>query len=153
MNIIPCISLWQPWATWVMNGWKPTETRTHTRFRKLSVPELGIHASGKYDNEAHSLASPYLTKKQLASTKKGLVEQGKVLWYVKSDYIGKLNRRHSKGACIDCERTTRYGLSMSNPRNLLTPVPCKGSQGLWYFNKATGKKATKKQYLAQFHNQ
>jgi hypothetical protein len=28
-----CISLWMPWAQWVIWEWKPIETRTHERFK------------------------------------------------------------------------------------------------------------------------
>lgn len=33
---IKCISMWQPWAWWVMRGWKTIETRTHNRFKGLA---------------------------------------------------------------------------------------------------------------------
>lgn len=42
--IYPVITLYQPWATWIMRGWKTIETRTHNRFACLDHKTILIHA-------------------------------------------------------------------------------------------------------------
>ncbi len=34
--MIDCISMWQPWATWVEKEWKKVETRRHERLACLA---------------------------------------------------------------------------------------------------------------------
>lgn len=46
------ITLWQPWATWVVLGWKTIETRLHPRFASLAGQVIGIHAGLKFDDLA-----------------------------------------------------------------------------------------------------
>jgi len=43
------ISLWQPWATFVVLGWKTIETRTHSRFKSLAGQRIAIHAARAVD--------------------------------------------------------------------------------------------------------
>jgi hypothetical protein len=38
------ITLKQPWATWVLWGWKIVETRLHNQFGSLMNKRIGIHA-------------------------------------------------------------------------------------------------------------
>ncbi len=47
--IYPVITLYQPWATWVVRGLKPTETRLHNRFQSLIGKRILIHAGMTMD--------------------------------------------------------------------------------------------------------
>lgn len=62
-NIYPVITLYQPWATWIVRGWKTIETRTHNKFACLIGKTILIHAGQKTD--ASAINNPYLTKEQL----------------------------------------------------------------------------------------
>ena len=44
---IPCISLWQPWASLIALGWKTVETRGHNRFACLAGRRIAIPAAGR----------------------------------------------------------------------------------------------------------
>lgn len=61
--IYPSITLTQPWATWIIRGWKTIETRTHNRFACLDKKTILIHAGMTTDKSAAN--NPYLTKDQL----------------------------------------------------------------------------------------
>src|SRR5689334_13020773 len=62
--IYPVITLYQPWATWIMRGWKTIETRTHNKFSRLEGKRILIHAG--LTTDADAINNPYLTKQQLS---------------------------------------------------------------------------------------
>jgi hypothetical protein len=132
IDLIPIISLWQPWASWVMMGWKTIETRTHQRFASLHGKRVGIHAAKKWDDDAHRLAWSYLTAEQLGRSDEFANLCGVSLGSVEVSYLGKLSALHSHAALIDCNDTERFGLALRNPVAYLEPIPCRGKQGIWY---------------------
>src|SRR5690242_4550408 len=64
-NILPVITLYQPWATWIMREWKTIETRTHARFACLLHKTILIHAGQKTDDSHLTVQNPYLTREQI----------------------------------------------------------------------------------------
>lgn len=140
MNVIPVITLYQPWASWVMNGWKTIETRTHDRFKGLAGKKIGIHAGSHFDDSDAVMKNPYLSKDQIEISSQYVA--GGFLGTIMVDSFSKLNGAHSKRALIDCQTVERYGLSLSSPKMyLFTPV--KGSMGIWYFDLDTMQKVKK----------
>lgn len=49
MTLLPCISIHQPWASFIAHGIKRTEGRTHTRFANLVGKRIAIHATKTWD--------------------------------------------------------------------------------------------------------
>lgn len=138
--ILPVITLYQPWATWIMRGWKTIETRTHNRFGCLLGKHILIHAG--MNTDADAINNPYLTKEQLLYEPDEVVNGfllGKV--FVKS--FGKLSSIHSQKALIDCGNTERFGLYLSEIEKFKDPIPVKGEMGIWYFNTETMQKVKK----------
>jgi hypothetical protein len=135
---MPIISLWLPWAAWVVLGWKTIETRKHTRFKKLKGFRIGIHAANKWDKTALPAAYNYLTNEQIELTRTGLFMHlplgGKLIGSVLVKEEGMLNANHSAGALFDLGAVDkpRHGLFLTDPKKLVTPIPMKGFQGLWY---------------------
>jgi hypothetical protein len=128
---LPIISLWMPWANWVMLEWKPIETRTHKRFAGLVGKRIGIHASIKWDHSAISAARPYLTAEQIVQTESFLRIGGAILGTALVTEHRRLTADDSQGALIEC-KTERYGLFLSDVK--VEPViPCRGKQGIWYY--------------------
>lgn len=119
----PVITLHQPWAQWVINGDKTIETRTHNRFKTLASQRILIHSSQKYDDTG---ALGFYT---MSECKPGVilgcvfVDKIQKLWYLDSEY-----------ANIDCKNTNRWGLYLKVIEKFKTPIPAKGSQGIWYYN-------------------
>jgi len=128
--IYPVITLYQPWATWIMRGWKTIETRTHERFACLNGKTILIHA-GKL-TDVNAVNNPYLTEDQILLNPDEMVN-GYILGsaYV-ADY-SKLLTFNSKDALIECI-TTRYGLFLDQIDRWETPIPEKGEMGIWYFD-------------------
>jgi hypothetical protein len=126
------ISMWRPWADWVMLGWKPIETRTHARFAKLAGKRIGIHAAKHWDGNALDLAAPYLTPDQIRHTCQVLTKEpsGVLLGTVFVEQHRLLGVGDSWGALIECE-TRRFGLIVSVPIRLAIPLPMRGHQGIW----------------------
>lgn len=128
--ILPVITLYQPWATWIMRGWKTIETRTHNRFACLDGKKILIHAGQKTDaNAAHNT---YLTKEQLLYNPDEMVN-GFILGSAYVQYLGSLDPDESVNALIECE-TLRYGLLLESINVFTEPIPCKGEMGIWYFD-------------------
>jgi len=130
--IIPVITLWQPWASWIMAGWKTIETRTHNRFAYLEGKTIGIHAGLKWDEEAAHLASQYISMEQVLATSDFISIKGRLLGtaFVKQHRV--LNKEDSKQALIDCKETKRYGLILEK-LTLIAPIKISGKQGMWKY--------------------
>lgn len=137
--ILPVITLYQPWATWIMRGWKTIETRTHNRFACLDKKTILIHAGQKTD--AAAINNPYLTKEQLLY-KPDEVINGYILGSSYALHLGCLDPDDGANALIECE-TLRYGLLMENVDVFKEPIPVKGEMGIWYFNLETMQKVKK----------
>lgn len=133
--LVSCISLWMPWAQWVMLGWKPIETRTHERFETLAGKRIGIHASKKWDKNAIHIARPYLTDDQYHATLEMFRTRadfgGKVLGTVFVNEHRLLDPADAPLALIECD-TRRFGLLTRDPIKLPVPFPVTGRQGIFH---------------------
>lgn len=105
-NILPVITLYQPWATWIMRGWKTIETRTHNRFACLEDKTILIHAGLKTDAEAFN--NPYLTKEQRLLNPDEMIN-GFILGSALVTAHLHCIMNDSKRALIECQ-TSRRGL-------------------------------------------
>ena len=134
-GLIPAISLWRPWADWVVLGWKTIETRTHTRFHRLGEKPtwVAIHASQRWDKSALEAAGPWLTAYQKEWTA-GVIRSrdvgGSVIGLVKVVAFGPLDAGHEKASLIECASTQRYGLHLEDATPL-PPFPVRGQRGLF----------------------
>src|ERR1700741_2408733 len=128
-NIYPVITLYQPWATWIVEGWKTIETRTHDRFKCLVGKTILIHAGATYDQSPFRYAAErnYLSHKAID------VPQGCILGraYVSSSRILNYNDAHK--ALIECD-TKRYGLFLREIVKFENPIYTKGQMGIWYYD-------------------
>lgn len=131
--IYPVITLYQPWATWIMRGWKTIETRTHNRFECLLNQRVLIHAGKITDDSYYAVKNPYLTKEQLLYAPDEMVN-GAILGMANVIEFGKLGDTHSKSALIDSGITERFGLFLADVHKFHEPIPCKGSMGIWYYD-------------------
>ncbi len=132
-NIFPVITLYQPWATWIMRGWKTIETRTHNRFKCLEHRFILIHAGMNTDNTPWSRNNPYLTEQQIYENPKEMVN-GYILGTAYVQAFSKLEGTASKRALIDCEIVDRWGLYLVGVRKFEEPIKCNGSMGIWYYD-------------------
>lgn len=139
--IYPVITLYQPWATWIMLGWKIIETRTHNRFQSLLHKNVLIHAGQQTDLSAWD-NNPYLTEEQLQE--RTLIRpNGAILGSAYVDACGWLcgDDFENKSALI--ETTNRYGLFLKNISPFDKPIPCKGEMGIWYYDLYNKRKVKK----------
>ncbi len=127
--IYPVITLYQPWATWIMRGWKTIETRTHDRFKSLNGRTILIHAGQRTDSSA--INNPYLTTEQLLFNPDEVVN-GCILGSARVYNFRELWPTDARYALIECE-TKRYGLELDNIKNI-EPIYCKGEMGIWYYD-------------------
>lgn len=134
--MIPCITLYQPWASLIADGYKTIETRTHDRFKCLVGRYIGIHAGGKYDedgfyaqDDARLAFIPLkyyddnLPHSSIICT--AYVEAHRLL-ETETDYIA---------ACLEPEDprdNPRYGLFLSDIQPVEPIIECTGKQGIWY---------------------
>lgn len=132
---IPVIQLWQPWASWVIEGWKTVETRTHNNFAWMLNHKVAVHACQKWDNKAIGLAKEYLTDKQIKETEEFRNLRGKILGTAFVCNYFKLTKDYSKYALIDCEHTIRYGLILENIIKV-EPIKFTGAQNQLYISEA-----------------
>ena len=140
-NILPVITLYQPWATWIMRGWKTIETRTHNRFACLENKKVLIHAGQRTDAEA--ITNPYLTKEQLMHEPDEMIN-GFILGSAYVNDFRLLNSNAAQRALIECE-TKRYGLFLEKIDRWEIPIPEKGEMGIWYYDMDSMMKVKKSQ--------
>lgn len=127
----PVISLWQPWAQFVMMGWKTIETRTHTRFRNLNQQRILIHAGAKWDDHWHMMASKFMTQEQINQTPFMRYHTPRIICAADVHDFGELYLTDEKLALIECA-TKRYGLYLSSIKKIEPVIYIKGQQGIWY---------------------
>jgi hypothetical protein len=132
-KVLPVITLYQPWATWIMREWKTIETRTHDRFSCLVNRTILIHAGQRTDDSHAAIRNPYLTKAQIMYNPDEVVN-GVILGSVHVYDFRALSDNDSKAALIDCGTVQRYGLFLNNIQKFENPIPVKGEMGIWYFD-------------------
>lgn len=130
---IPVITLYQPWATWIMRGWKTIETRTHSRFASLVHRTVLIHAGQKTDDSDFAIRNPYLTPEQIRHEPNEMIN-GAILGSVYVDAVGWLCGDYCENSAALIESTNRYGLFLKDIKKFPTPIYVKGSMGIWYFD-------------------
>lgn len=130
-DLIDCISMWQPWASWVAWGFKSIETRTHARFQSLAGRRLVIHAAREWDEKALACAREYLSAKQLDELQRRNYPRGAFVALVNVTDHRLLGADDSAAALIDCASVPRYGLQLVVERELIPPLAARGRQGIW----------------------
>ena len=129
------ITLYDPWATLVVLGEKKFETRSwSTSYRGL----LAIHVSKKFTVEMHELwetwergLCPALKERTLWPPKFGCI-----IGTVEVVGMHRAEALRRRGLTIK-ELTFgnfddgRWAWELQNPQRLTTPVPCRGSMGIW----------------------
>ena len=130
----------QPWAS-ALFGPKTIETRTHDRFRPVIGKPIAIHAARQRE--------PLTIEQAVACgwDEEYLLERWPDLFDPESDLpamavIGTafalqgrtLGLNDTKAAMADCSAGNLYGLVLVKRRLFPEPIPCKGQQGLWYWD-------------------
>ena len=134
-EMLPVITLYQPWASWVMLGWKTIETRTHPMLRSLDGKPIGIYASAKIDEQAMETAKKYLDAKKLQRTYDFAMWCGYLLGTARVVGFKQLDGRDSQAALCDCDYIGMWGLLLAQPVPFDKPIKVRGHQGIWYINK------------------
>ena len=140
-NTYAVITLYQPWATWIMRGWKTIETRTHDRFKSLNHKTILIHAGQRTDGSDLTTKNPYLTKEQILYNPEEVIN-GFILGSAFVSDFKLLNSENAKSSLIECD-TVRFGLFLTNIKKFDEPIPVKGEMGIWYFDMKDQKKVKK----------
>lgn len=144
--IYPAITLYQPWATWIVRGWKTIETRTHARFSSLKGKTILIHSGQKTDE--WGIHNRYLTQEQILAKPEEMIN-GYILGAAYVYDFKLLDHSHSKDALIDCGNFTRYGLFLKDIEKFDSPIECKGEMGIWYYDMENKCKVKKNSYPKQ----
>lgn len=140
-NIIPVITLKQPWASWVIEELKLIESRVHKNFKTLVGKDFGIHAAQTYDLSDYVLKNPYLSKEKIDTSLS--YPTGVILGTVHGAGFLPLKKYHEQSALIECTSVQRYGLRLINAKKFLKPIPCPGELAIWYYDMEKGIKVKK----------
>lgn len=135
------ISLWSPWAQWVIMNWKGIETRYHQRFKGLTGQRIAIHAAKKLDKEALIQGlldrEPALTALETENmiryvfmtrgTILGTVLVSDALWAPNVDFT----EREEWNRKAMCDVSGKFCLFMNEVKPLPRAVPFIGRQGIF----------------------
>lgn len=127
---LKAITLHQPWATWILWGWKRLETRTHPRFGCLHSLRIAIHAGRHWDENALRTAAPFLTKDQIEKTERFNHARGAIICTAYVENYGRLSTSYSQFALIECI-TRRFGLNLHDVCPIEPPIAARGRQGIF----------------------
>lgn len=133
---LPCITLWQPWASWIAWGLKTIETRRHDRLRCLLGREIGIHAGERYDPTATRIARRYAEEGALDERPDrpwSLYYGGGIVARAFVAGFRQLTDADSKAALFPCHQGDRWGLVLEGVEELRPYIVAKGKQGVWYY--------------------
>lgn len=151
-EIYAVLTLYQPWAGWVVNGDKIIETRLHDRFRSLKGKRVLIHAGQHMDISDAAVLNPYIHLRRTAASPdftKVCQILGAIIGSAFINDFGELSGlQHSVDALIDCENTKRYGLFLKDVVKFDDPLFERGSMGIWYYDLANKEKVRKPKTLA-----
>jgi hypothetical protein len=125
------ISVWQPWAQFIVMGWKPIEMRLHARFKSLVGQRIAIHAAGKWDNNEESIGH-YLSDQQWDEFCLMKKVQPSLAGTVFVESLRPLTSEDSKAALCNCGFPPGpYGLILKDAYRFHKPIPWKGQQGIF----------------------
>jgi predicted transcriptional regulator len=131
----PGISLWEPWASFVMRGWKTIETRTHDRFRSLEGRTIGVHATKKWDPDYLLKANAFMNADQFEAVKDIRRKHCQaILGTARVQTVRVLSPSDSFAAMYECASRIRFGLVLRDVKVFARPVLCTGHQGIWYIS-------------------
>lgn len=128
MTPIKAITLYRPWAGWIIRRLKTVETRTHTRLRSLVGQTIAIHAGLVFDQNAYAEATRY---RPLDERMEREPVAGAVVGLAKAVGFRLLGAKDSKAALIDCSSVRRFGLFLEHAEPLAKPIPATGHQYTW----------------------
>lgn len=133
------ITMYQPWASFVLYGWKTIETRRHSRFKSLVGKRIGIHAGLEFDDYWRDTAEKYLSPERLEIMRNMLddikASKGKILCTVLVNEAMWLSGNDSKEALIDCSTGGRFGLFLGDMETIEPTILATGKQGIWIYKK------------------
>jgi len=120
------ITLYQPWASLIAEGYKTIETRQHDRFKDLKGRRIAIHAGMRFDRW------PYVERDQHPNMHKIKMPHGVIVCTAQVD-----NARWLRGDSIQeydaamCITDGLFGLFLSDIQKVEPPIPARGWQGIW----------------------
>lgn len=117
------ISLWQPWATAVIEYGKDIENRTWEPPSRMVGQRIAIHAGRRVDQGA--LANARRAGYPLPDP----LPAGMVLGTVR--LVEVHHARTCRARCSDWAESDAHHWRLADPRPAPEPVPCRGFQRLW----------------------
>lgn len=135
---LPCITLYQPYASWMAWGLKTLETRNHDKLKCLLGREIGIHAGFGFDPTAFRMAKPFAGDLDLRAREFGrnfapVPLSGVILAKGYVSGFRQLSTSDSRAALFPCHTGDRWGLELEGVEELRPYVRVKGKQGIWYW--------------------
>lgn len=133
------ITLHQPWATFIVMGWKTIETRTHQRFKSLADQRIAIHAAKKrIDTDALvNPFRPYMDPLQCLNLWEFVnICRGKIIctatvtearWAPNVDFVER--KEWNKKAM--CETAGMFCLFLEDVKPIVNKIPFRGRQGIF----------------------
>lgn len=120
------ITLHQPWASLIAEGYKTIETRTHDGFKGLVGRRIAIHAGMRVDQDAEDLLLRSGSMVPPKPWPRGVIVCTAFVWsarWIKDIDVPDSEVKHLYAG--------RFGLSLREVRKVDPPVPARGMQGIW----------------------
>ena len=133
---IATLTLWEPWASLVIRGFKPTETRAWPPPPSLIGERIGIHAAKRIPSQIHDVpaALEKVCVRRLGEDWYGELQLGCFLGTV--ELVGAARTQHMAPVNTDDLiagnwTAGRWAWRLARPERFPEPIPMRGYRKLW----------------------
>lgn len=144
------ISLWQPWASLIVMGYKEYETRSWStkhrgpliihasKYKKLD-PEIYYHISKAVGIPSNEYKGSWLHRLETGEDEHlfgailGRVDLTGIISTSSKADMENLYRKNPNEILMGDYNPNRFAWKLENPK-MIKPIPCRGKQGLWSIN-------------------
>ena len=127
------ITIYQPWASMIIEGHKTIETRTHAGFRFLLGETIAIHAGKTWDGIGAMWAFLKWPDLREWHLRHGEYPHGAILGIARVVDTRWLSESDDGAARSECVHPARrlFGLCLADVYRYDRPLPIRGRQGAW----------------------
>lgn len=141
------ITLWQPWASLIALGHKTIETLGHDLFKGLKGHRIAIHAGNKFQPGVLDYVSRFgaIPREHWYVFDMRKCSHGVVVCTAIVSDTRWLTAEDNEAALCECDDYSpalreifggkRFGLILTDVQLVTPPIPAKGHQGIWEWEK------------------
>ncbi|MFE9099783.1 ASCH domain-containing protein [Actinomadura geliboluensis] len=136
-HYIPALTIWQPWAAMIADGYKPVENRSWlTQHTGLLAIHAAAGAGNRHDQEHAIGVAARLAGLSPRTVERSMEVRGAVVAVARLTGVCSLSLLLPPGGPLECDCgpwafSGQRHFKLADVKALPAPVPCHGAQKLW----------------------